>query len=40
LTGLGYPHTETTGGIVENVQFSLPPELADAARKYPSPTRA
>jgi 4-hydroxy-3-methylbut-2-enyl diphosphate reductase len=28
LNGLGYPDIETTGGIVENVQFSLPPELA------------
>jgi 4-hydroxy-3-methylbut-2-enyl diphosphate reductase len=27
LNGLGYPDIETTGGIVENVQFSLPPEL-------------
>lgn len=30
LNGLGYPDIETTGGIVENVQFSLPPELAGA----------
>jgi 4-hydroxy-3-methylbut-2-enyl diphosphate reductase len=27
LNGLGYPDIETAGGIVENVQFSLPPEL-------------
>ncbi len=32
LKTLGYPDTETTGGIVENVQFSLPAELAGAAR--------
>jgi 4-hydroxy-3-methylbut-2-en-1-yl diphosphate reductase len=24
----GYPHVETTGGIIEHVEFSLPPELA------------
>lgn len=37
LNGLGYPDTETTGGIVENVQFSLPSELAGAAHtKSPS----
>jgi 4-hydroxy-3-methylbut-2-enyl diphosphate reductase len=31
LNGLGYPEIETTGGIVENVEFSLPKELARAA---------
>jgi 4-hydroxy-3-methylbut-2-enyl diphosphate reductase len=30
LNGLGYPDIETTGGIVESVQFSLPPELVKA----------
>jgi 4-hydroxy-3-methylbut-2-en-1-yl diphosphate reductase len=29
LNQLGYPSVETTGGIVEHVEFSLPPELAD-----------
>lgn len=28
LNGLGYPNVETAGNIVENVEFSLPPELA------------
>jgi 4-hydroxy-3-methylbut-2-enyl diphosphate reductase len=32
LNGLGYPDVETTGGIVENVQFSLPPELVRATK--------
>jgi 4-hydroxy-3-methylbut-2-enyl diphosphate reductase len=32
LGGIGYPEVETAGSIVENVQFSLPPELAKAAR--------
>ncbi len=32
LNGLGYPDIETTGGIVENVQFSLPPELVKATQ--------
>ncbi len=32
LNGLGYPDMETTGGIVENVQFSLPPELVKATQ--------
>lgn len=32
LGGIGYPKIETTGSNVENVQFSLPPELAKAAR--------
>jgi 4-hydroxy-3-methylbut-2-enyl diphosphate reductase len=27
LNGLGYPGVETTGDIVESVEFSLPPEL-------------
>jgi 4-hydroxy-3-methylbut-2-en-1-yl diphosphate reductase len=30
LNGLGYPDVETTGGIVENVQFSIPLELTKA----------
>jgi 4-hydroxy-3-methylbut-2-enyl diphosphate reductase len=39
LNGLGYPDVETTGGIAENVQFSLPPELVRATRnsKHPGP---
>ena len=37
LSGLGYPDMETTGGIVEHVQFSLPPELAGAIHKAPLP---
>jgi 4-hydroxy-3-methylbut-2-enyl diphosphate reductase len=32
LIGIGYPEIETAGRIVENVQFSLPPELAKAAQ--------
>jgi 4-hydroxy-3-methylbut-2-enyl diphosphate reductase len=32
LNGLGYPEIETTGGIIEHVQFSIPPELAKTAR--------
>jgi len=32
LGGIGYPEVETAGSIIENVQFSLPPELAKAAR--------
>ncbi len=32
LNGLGYPDIETTGGIAENVQFSLPPELVKAVQ--------
>jgi 4-hydroxy-3-methylbut-2-enyl diphosphate reductase len=36
LNGLGYPDIETAGSIVENVQFSLPPELAKAARELGS----
>ena len=32
LSGIGYPEVETAGRIVENVQFSVPPELALAAR--------
>ena len=32
LNGLGYPDIETTGGIVEHVQFSLPPELVKATQ--------
>ena len=28
------PDIETTGGIVENVQFSLPPELAESYSKF------
>jgi 4-hydroxy-3-methylbut-2-enyl diphosphate reductase len=30
--GLGYPDVETTGDIVESVEFSIPPELARVAR--------
>jgi len=32
LHGLGYPEVTTTGGIQENVKFSLPAELAQAGR--------
>jgi 4-hydroxy-3-methylbut-2-enyl diphosphate reductase len=32
LNGLGYPDVETTGDIVESVEFSIPPELARVAR--------
>jgi 4-hydroxy-3-methylbut-2-enyl diphosphate reductase len=32
LNILGYPDVETAGGIVENVEFSIPPELARAAQ--------
>lgn len=32
LNALGYPEIEATGGIIENVEFSLPMELAKAAR--------
>ncbi len=35
LNGLGYPDIEATGGIVENVEFSLPPELAAAQNPKP-----
>jgi len=31
LNGLGYPQVETTGSIVESVQFSIPEELAGVA---------
>jgi 4-hydroxy-3-methylbut-2-en-1-yl diphosphate reductase len=37
LNGLGYPDVETTGGIVENVQFSIPPELAKATKNSKPP---
>jgi 4-hydroxy-3-methylbut-2-en-1-yl diphosphate reductase len=37
LNGLGYPDIETTGGIAENVQFSLPPEFARAVCSPDSP---
>ncbi len=33
LNRLGYPEVETTGSIVEHVEFSLPLELAKGARK-------
>jgi len=33
LNRLGYPDVETTGAIVEHVEFSLPLELAKATRK-------
>jgi 4-hydroxy-3-methylbut-2-en-1-yl diphosphate reductase len=36
LNGLGYPNIETHGGIVEHVQFALPPEFAKAARNQGS----
>jgi 4-hydroxy-3-methylbut-2-en-1-yl diphosphate reductase len=36
LNGLGYPNIETPSGIVEHVQFSLPPEFAKAARNSDS----
>ncbi len=36
LNGVGFPEVETTGGIVENVEFSLPPELSEAARNQKS----
>lgn len=36
LGGLGYPDIETTGGIIEHVQFSLPPELEGAAQNASS----
>ncbi|MBN1566246.1 MAG: 4-hydroxy-3-methylbut-2-enyl diphosphate reductase [Acidobacteria bacterium] len=39
LNGLGYPDVETTGGIVENVQFSLPPELVRATQNTKSSGR-
>jgi 4-hydroxy-3-methylbut-2-en-1-yl diphosphate reductase len=32
LNGLGYPGIETTSGVVENVQFSIPPELVKATQ--------
>ena len=34
LNRLGYPHVESDSGIVEHVQFSLPPELAEAAAAH------
>jgi 4-hydroxy-3-methylbut-2-en-1-yl diphosphate reductase len=34
LNRLGYPDVETAGDIVENVEFSLPPELAIGARDF------
>lgn len=42
LNGLGYPHVETAGSIVENVEFSLPPELANRSappREQPMKSR-
>jgi 4-hydroxy-3-methylbut-2-enyl diphosphate reductase len=38
LNGLGYPHVETAGAIVEDVEFSLPRELAHLRRNPKSPT--
>jgi len=32
LNALGFPEVEITGGMVENVQFSLPPELAESLK--------
>jgi 4-hydroxy-3-methylbut-2-enyl diphosphate reductase len=34
LNDLGYPTGKAAGGIQENVEFSLPPELAKAARNH------
>ncbi|MBN2337951.1 MAG: 4-hydroxy-3-methylbut-2-enyl diphosphate reductase [Acidobacteria bacterium] len=34
LGGLGYPHIEPGSGVMEHVQFSLPPELAEAAAAH------
>jgi 4-hydroxy-3-methylbut-2-en-1-yl diphosphate reductase len=36
LNGLGYPEVETSGSIVENVQFSIPSDLIKAAQKLES----
>ncbi len=36
LNDLGYPDIETTGGIVESVEFSLPPEMAKASQNVRS----
>ncbi len=33
LNGLGYPNVETVGEIVEDVEFSLPPELSNVSRE-------
>jgi len=33
LSNVGYPDVETVGGIVEDVEFALPPELIRAVRK-------
>lgn len=33
LSNVGYPDVETVGGIVEDVEFALPPELTRAVRK-------
>jgi 4-hydroxy-3-methylbut-2-enyl diphosphate reductase len=38
LNRLGYPEVETAGETVESVEFSLPPELGEYARK-PKPRR-
>ena len=38
LNDVGYPEVETAGGIVEDVEFSLPPDLEKAAlagRRHP-----
>jgi 4-hydroxy-3-methylbut-2-en-1-yl diphosphate reductase len=37
LNELGYPDIETAGDIVENVEFSLPPELAGDAKTPKAP---
>ena len=37
LKGIGYPEIETTGGTVENVQFSIPSELFKASQIQKSP---
>jgi len=33
LSNVGYPDVETVGGIVEDVEFALPPELTRAVWK-------
>ncbi len=39
LSDLGYPEVETAGDIVEHVEFSLPPELAEAPSLLKRKTR-
>ena len=33
LSNVGYPNVETVGGIVEDVEFALPPELTRAMNR-------